>query len=37
MGNLILGETSFTLRFQIQGKENQKLHFPNANMNKEKV
>ena len=34
MANLILGETSFTVRFRILGKEKQKLHFPNANMNK---
>ena len=37
MANLILGETSFTVRFQIQRTEKQKIHFPNANMNKEKV
>ena len=37
MTNLILGETSFTVRFRIQGKEKQKIYFPNANMNKEKV
>ena len=35
--NLILGEISFTERFRIQGKEKQKIHFPSANMNKEKV
>ena len=34
MANLILGETSFTVHFRILGKEKQKLHFPNANMNK---
>ena len=37
MANLILGKTSFTVRFRIQGKEKQKIHFPNGNMNKEKV
>ena len=37
MANLILGETSFTVRFRIQGKEKQKIHFPNTSMNKEKV
>ena len=37
MANLIFGETSFTVRFRIQGNEKQKIHFTNANMNKEKV
>ena len=37
MANLILGKTNFTLRFRIQGKEKQKIYFPNVNMNKEKV
>ena len=37
MANLILGKTSFTVRFRIQGKKKQKIHLPNANMNKEKV
>ena len=37
MANLILGETSFTVLFRIQGKEKQKTHFLRANMNKEKV
>ena len=37
MANLIFGEPSFTVRFRIQVKENQKIHFLNANMNKEKV
>ena len=37
MANLILGETSFTVRFRIQGKKKQKTHFPNASTNKERV
>ena len=37
MANLILGERSFTVRFRIQGKKKQKIHFPNASMNIEKV
>ena len=36
MANAIFGETSFTVRFRIQGKEKQKIHFTNADMNKEK-
>ena len=37
MTNLILGETSFTVLFRIQEKGKQKIHFPRANMNQEKV
>ena len=37
MANLILGEKIFTVNFRIQGKKKQKLYFPNASMNKEKV
>ena len=32
MANVIFGETNFTVRFRIQVKEKQKVHFTNANM-----
>ena len=37
MANVIFVKTGFTVCFRIQEKEKQKTHFPNANLNKEKV
>ena len=37
MANIIFGETSFTVRFRIHGKEKEKIHFTNGNVNQEKI